>query len=142
MQYAKGSVGGQQFELRLFHSGAIAFTSEIERAISEGKLNLSALSDILLKYVLHYADVAFGHLRLSGPLSIFLELHNIKDMETAPYESENWVSPGGTGSFPRNHLSFDEESSVTEMSQGMNAAWKRIMGRLVSAFGFWPLQRR
>jgi hypothetical protein len=36
--YAKGPLGGQQFDARLFHAGAVSFTCDMSNAIHGGKL--------------------------------------------------------------------------------------------------------
>lgn len=140
-QYASGAIGGQEFELRLFHSGATSFTRGID-GIEGDVIDLSRIREIMVDYVLHYADAAFEHLRLTGPISIHVSLHNVKNLR-ARYFGRRWTSEGYEASvvLARNQISFSEDSSVSELARDMSAVAERIMERVAAAFGRWPEAR-
>ncbi len=139
LQYAEGPIRGQQFELRLFHSGAISFTSDIQPAINQGLINLDRVAKILASHVLHYTDAAFERLRVAGPISIHVSLHYVEGLQ-AEYPSEEWFPTADAAKTSLRHesISFCEESSVTELGHDMAAVLKRLMVRIASAFGLWP----
>jgi hypothetical protein len=137
--YPQGKFHGKQYELRLFHNGAVCFNMDLDSAIYEKELNLDYMENTVFRnMILLNASKAFEFLRISGPLSIQVNLYNVKGIN-AFFHSGEWFSNRRTGPTPieTDSISFIEEMSVNELRFHLDNVLKRLIDRLASAFGIW-----
>ena len=137
---ASGALQGLQFELRLFHNGAISFTIDMTIMKSDkGLINLARAATIIKKYTLNYAATAFELLGVASPLLFKVELHGAHGLQALePSETKN--PDPLTAGFPlsRNLITYREESSTDELiGQPHEILW-RLVARMTETFGIWP----
>lgn len=142
LAYAEGPIGGRQFDFRIFRSGAASFTTGIQIALEKNHLNLGHVRTIIGKYALTFAGRAFEFLRLAGPITIQISLHNVKGLEGV-YPVEGWfpTTEKHDTTLTAEQLAFSEESSATELLGQSQVLLDRLGDRLVAAFGIWPPER-
>lgn len=137
--YPAGKFHGKQYELRLFHNGAVCFNMDLDYAIDKQEhLNLKGMEKVFKDMILPYADKAFEFLRISGPLSIHVNLYNVKTLN-AMIPSEDWFFDRELGVTPIEtyRINFLEEMSVSELRFHADNILERLVVRLASAFGIW-----
>ena len=140
--YPKGNFHGKQYELRLFHNGAFCFNMDLNYALEgRNKLNLRSMEKVFSDRILPYADKAFEFLRISGPLSMQVNLYNVKELNAFIPEKDYMFDPNiGVMPIENDTITFDEEMSVTELRFDIAKVLDRIINRLASAFGIWREQ--
>lgn len=140
--HPEGKFYGHQYELCLFHNGALSFTLDFEHLVRhrEGR-HFFFIDDlrehIFDKLVFPYGLEAFKKLQLSGPLVTQVSLHNVFTLEIALSASGRLIDFGGHP-LESESIRFTEETSVTELQSEQEKVSKRLIRRLSSAFGFWP----
>lgn len=133
--YANGPINGRQFDVRLFHSGAVSSTASMLDLIADGKVRLRAVEQFLNKYALDVGDKAFELLRIAGPVTIRVPLFNAEGL-TAD-DIDPWrAGPDGPSALS-SHVVFDEEASASELRFERGAVVHRLQDRFASAFGLW-----
>ncbi len=140
--YPNGNFHGKQYELRLFHNGAFCFNMDLNYALEgRNKLNLRSMEKVFSDRILPYADKAFEFLRISGPLSMQVNLYNVKELNAFIPEKDYMFDPNiGVMPIENDTITFDEEMSVTELRFDIAKVLDRIINRLASAFGIWREQ--
>jgi schlafen family protein len=133
--YASGPIGGRQFDVRLFHSGALSFTFAMEGLIPHEKLRLGLVEKFLNKYVLDLANKAFELLRIAGPLTIRIWLFNVAGLMAD--DIDPWTGGIAGPAELAGDIVFDEEASTEELRFRRPAVIGRLQDRLASAFGLW-----
>lgn len=133
--YAGGPVGGRQFDVRLFHSGAVSFTVAMSELIPSGKVGLLSVERFLNKYALDVANKAFELLMIAGPMTIRISLFNVAGLMAE--EIDPWTAGGGGPSALAGDTAFEEEASTDELRFYRQAVLDRLQNRLASAFGLW-----
>ena len=137
--YPAGKFYGKEYELRLFHNGAICFDMDLDYAIgTQQNLDLRGMEGVFKKMIFPYANKAFEFLRISGPLSVQINLYHVKTLN-ATFSAEGWYSDPDVGQTPieTDSVSFVEEMSVSEVSLHSDNVLKRLIDRLASTFGIW-----
>jgi Schlafen, AlbA_2 len=144
--YAGGSLEGRQFEVRLFHSGATACTSEMDTLFrgglskeTESLLWLPRTAEHLDRYVLEPASKAFELLGVSGAVTVRVSVHGLAGQRAVDWTA-GWIASAEENepSAPLGRdFSFEEESSATEIQFAREAVLDRIIGRFAAAFGMW-----
>ncbi len=139
LSYARGALHNRQFEFRLFHSGAVAFTLDIGPLARDNDLNLGRLREAIGEYALNYARVGFELLGVAGPVTIQVSLWHVAGLRGfLPPAHELADRIVGPTALETHNLSFTEESSVSEVHAQTDAVVSRLFDRLLSAFGLWP----
>lgn len=133
--YAEGPVGGRQFDVRLFHSGAVSCTAAMSDLIPRNKIRLLSVERDLNKYALDVATKAFEVLRIVGPLTIRVSLSNVAGLMVE--EISPWIAGSGGPSALTGDIAFEEEASTDELRFHRQAVLDRLQNRLASAFGLW-----
>ena len=134
----QGALNGHLFELRLFHNGAIAFTTDIELLLSAGKLNITSTKKVVELYSLIPAAKAFELLGITSPLTVKVNVIGAIGLH-AVMEAGVWFGDPtrGPSALQRNPTTFCEESSTEELLGQRDQLLARIVDRLASAFGMW-----
>jgi hypothetical protein len=143
--YPSGKFHGKQYELRLFHNGGYCFDldlgDEIEIRDGLNMLILKRIKKFFKDMILPYAGKAFEYLRITGPLSIQINLHNVKGLNALVLPPPNAIDPEATvkGEIPleKEEIEYREETSVSELLTNQDKVLKTLMDRLCSAFGLW-----
>jgi hypothetical protein len=144
LSYAGGPLDGHQFELRLFHNGALSFTTDMTYCLVDGSINLALVKKVIELYFLVPLAKAIEFLGIAGPVMIELAVFGAVGFK-ALFKGENreWFADPEKGP---SALSFDpsafrEESAVEEILGQPQQLLSRLLDRLASAFGMWPLPR-
>ena len=144
LSYAKGALHDHQFELRLFHNGALAFTTDMNDLLHAEKLNLALTEDVLKKYVLVPGAKAVEFLGISGPLTVNVSIMGASGLKALWKEpgGANWFTDPKRGPSPleKDPISFVEESSSDELQGQQEQLLSRLVDRLASAFGMWRVR--
>ncbi len=137
--YPNGNFHGKQYELRLFHNGAFCFNMDLDYAIErQTNLNLKGMEKVFKDMIFPYAYKAFEFLRISGPLSMQVNLYNVKTIN-ALIPASHWFFDPNIGITPieTDEITFKEQMSVSELRFDTVKVLERVIGRLASAFGIW-----
>ncbi len=141
LSYAKGALHGRQFELRLFHNGALSFTTEMNDLLFANKLNLATTEDVLKKYLLVPAAKAIELLGIAGPLTLKLSIVGAIGLEAVRKETggPNWYADPVRGPSPleKDPTCFVDDFSTDELLGQQEQLLSRVVDRLASAFGMW-----
>lgn len=140
--YPSGNFHGKQYELRLFHNGAFCFNMDLDYAInSQDILDLEGMKTVFKDMILQYANKAFEFLRISGPLSMQVDLYNVKTLN-AGFPPRDYMFDPNMGITPieTDTITFNEQMSVSELRFNTDKALERVIDRLASAFGIWRKQ--
>ncbi len=144
--YPSGRFHGKEYEIRLFHNGGICLTHDLKHFVESRTgappfliLN-QAQEHIIKRLALLYALKYFEYLRISGPLTFQLSLHNVNGLDANVITDPSFHIEAHSGTVPleRDTISFVEESSVDELQLSQDTVLKRIGDRLASAFGISP----
>lgn len=134
--YAPGEFHGRSFEVRLFHNGAICFTSDLKGMIQQDRgLYLNELAKQLNMTFLSIANKAFEYLKITGPLSLQISLHNVQKINA--WIVINDFSHDGMAKMDKDVIRFVEEMSVSELSLKPADVLQRLLRRLSFTFGIW-----
>ncbi len=133
--YAEGLVGGRQFDVRLFHSGAVSSTVDMSDLIQENKVRLRSVEQLLKRYALDVANKAFDLLRVAGPVTVRISLSNVAGLVAE--EIDPWTAGAGGPFALAGDTVFEEEASTDEFRFHQQAVLERLQNRLASAFGLW-----
>lgn len=138
----KGEFYGKQYELRLFHNGAISFNMDLSWVILENLIYLQDLEEKINRKFLPYANEYFKFLGILGPLSTQVNFYNVRNLEgthIARRNEHNYFVNDTKGPTPidKEEVSFVEELSAEELRFHPDVVLKRLMDRLASAFGIW-----
>jgi hypothetical protein len=140
LSYAGGPLNGHQFELRLFHNGALSFTTDMTLIIVEDSINLALAKNVIELYSLKPLAKAIEFLGITGPLVIKLALHRAVGL-SAFFRSDQspwFVDPArGRTTLTLDPTAFIEESAVDEVIGQPQQLLSRLLDRLASAFGMW-----
>ncbi|MDV2495433.1 MAG: ATP-binding protein [bacterium] len=141
--YPNGNYYGKMYEFRIFHNGGFSFTLDLVPVLHhvEGNLDLDAIEKVFSgDYVFPYAIKFFEMLRISGPLSIQVNLHNVRGFN-AKFTPDLWYAEPDIGPTPleKDSISFIEETSVSELTFNKDDVAARVTSRLASAFGIWKM---
>jgi len=138
LSYATGALNGRQFELRLFHNGALSFTADPTMVIGNNKLDLAEVRKIIDLYSFIPASKAFELLGIAGPLTVKVAIHGGVNLE-AIFGPQIWFADPIRGPTPlhQDPTAFVEESSTDELLAERERLLARIIDRLASAFGIW-----
>lgn len=138
-----GKFHGKQYELCLFHNGAISFDMDLDYVLKDQSdevtyLDINRTEKVFEEMILPYAIKAFEFLRISGPVSIQVNLYNVKKLN-ALIPPVDWFADPNLGPTPihRESITFVEESSVSEVTLNSPKILKTLTNRLASAFGIW-----
>lgn len=88
---AEGALNGHQFELRLFHNGALSFTTGIEHLLYGRKLNITDAGKIIDLYSLVPASKAVELLGITGPLIVKFSMMGAAGLK-AVIEEKVWFA--------------------------------------------------
>ena len=143
--YPSGRFHGKEYELRLFHNGGICLTYDLAHFVNTSPdrsiLILNQVKEhVLRRLVLLYAPKYFEFLRISGPLTFHVSLHNVNglDANVIMDPTFNIEEYSATVRLERETISFVEDSSVDELRLSQDGVLKRLYDRLASAFGIFP----
>jgi hypothetical protein len=135
--YAHGEVDGRQFDVRVFHSGAIAFTADATDAMHQCEdrvsLRLIQLSQVLRLYAVDVALNVWRRLQLAGPLTIRFELHAVGDCKLMA--ESPWLAYTDERPFLPKDIILDEEATVGELMHSPESVLLRVLDRLAAAGG-------
>lgn len=137
LSYAPGGLNDREFELRLFHNGALSLTMDMEHLLVDSRLELARTVKVLDDYGLGPACKAHELLGVAGPLTLKIIILHAMELE-AGFKSEGAISLDlGPSSLDRDLVAFVEESSTEELLGQRERLCSRISDRLMSAFGMW-----
>lgn len=141
--YPSGNYHGKQYELRLFHNGGYCFDLDLD-AVMHSKLKALKLKQIkgfFKDMILPYAGKAFEYLRITGPVSMQVNLHNVNGLNAVVFPSSNAIDPEskveGETPLDKDKMEYREETSVSEILTNQDKVLKTLLDRLCSAFGIW-----
>jgi len=141
--YPSGNFHGKQYELRLFHNGGYCFDLDLDAEIHSKlkMLMLKRIKGFFKDMILPYAGKAFEYLRITGPLSIQVNLHNVNGLNAVILPPVNAIDPDsrveGETPLDKDKIEYKEETSVSELITNQDKVLKTLMDRLCSAFGIW-----
>ena len=136
--YAGGGFYEDQYEVRLFHNGAVCFTCDLDLILTaNGKLYLPKAKDVLQEYVIEILLNLMKFFQISCPLAIDISLHNVKGLELSPkYDRMDFCGyDSPVEAIDTNTIKYAEETSVNEILYSGQRVIHRLMRRLVSSFG-------
>jgi len=140
-----GKFHGKQYELRLFHNGGYCFDLDlISYALNSmvNELNLIKIKKIFKDMILPYAGKALEYLRISGPLSVQVNLHNVQGLNACvfyPGATDSSQRISGPTPLEKTEMLFMEETSVSELLINQDKILTILLDRLCSTFGiFYP----
>lgn len=161
LSHPEGSIYGKQYEIRLFHNGAICLNLDGNSYISSKYLHIEAIKDDLHDLFLDFFGRVSTGLDLSGPVVINLfmigiadtifvrdEIEerrlngiklNVKEGRPEYYNGHSFNSLSDLNQLTINvdQIRFDEESSVDEIIYQPKKVIGRIVSRIGMAFGRW-----
>lgn len=142
LSYASGPLNGHQFEIRLFHNGALSLTTDMSYCIVEDSINLTNVKKIVELYSLMPVAKAIEFLGLAGPVMIKLALFGAAGFK-ALFKADDrawYVDPDkGSSAISVDPTAFQEESSADEILGQPQQVLARLLDRLASAFGMWRI---
>ena len=140
ISHSRGALDGRQFELRLFHNGALSFTLDCKHLIVDQDIKLDSLINVVKDYVFQPAIKSFEFLGIQGPLLIEMRLLKMQKLRAFIADTDGpWYRDTNLGesSLAEVDLSFIEESSTSELQTSQDGVRKRIEDRLYATFGYW-----
>lgn len=158
-----GSISGKQYEIRVFHNGAVCLNLDPnEHSLESGTLLLDALQRDLLNLFARYSATVFNGLSISGPVAVRFWLFHAQGLRgTVNTErhreiryiqqqiAENGTALVGRRAYRRSpdepgqpyvdgqDIVFDEETSTDEIAERPEAFVSRLTTRISTAFGLW-----
>jgi hypothetical protein len=153
LSYAAGALHGQQFELRLFHNGALSFTTDLTLCLvpespesrqpaSPASINLAATKKVIDIYALALFSKVIELLGIAGPVTIKVELYGAAGLNAIfKAEGRPWFVDPEKGPSPLSLglTAFQEESDTGEILGHRQQLLSRLVDRLASAFGMWRI---
>ncbi len=144
--YPNGNFHGKQYEFRFFHNGGLCFNLDLDYVMMEHQeqkhLNLTMMKKVFEDTIFPYAEKAYEFLRVSGPLSIQINLYNVKKLKALiPLVNaldEFYIGPT---SLERDSIDFVEEMNISDFSSSPDKIVTRLIDRLASAFGMYEKRR-
>lgn len=159
----KGSISGKQYEIRVFHNGAVCLNLDPHKhSLESGTLLLDSLQRELLNLFVRYSATVFGGLSISGPVATRFQLFHAHGLKGAAKAAEHrkityinkqvadcGVAQVGSRAFltaqdepghayvDGQDMVFHEESSVDEITERPADFLSRLMTRISTAFGLW-----
>jgi hypothetical protein len=139
LSYAGGGLHGREFDVRLFHSGATSSTADLTGMLLDtAVIHLPLVERYFLDgYLLKPAAKLLHVFGVAGSVGIRVSLHNVRGFKAFD-RTDTWVAHEDAPPVSlEGDISFDEETSASELQFGREAVLRRIMDRLASAFGMW-----
>jgi hypothetical protein len=121
--YAKGDFHGHLFELRWFHNGGICFTHDLKAMFDDRGFFLNKLAELLNITFLPIANKAYEYLKITGPLTIQMSFHNVRNV-TGWLVNSNSVLNIGMAKIDRDSIKLVEEMSVSELSLNLKEVFQ------------------
>jgi hypothetical protein len=140
ISHSIGALDGREFELRLFHNGALSFTLDCKHLTVDKYIKLDSLVDVVKDSVFQLAIKAFEFLSIQGPLLIEVRLLKMEKFRAHIVDTDGpWYRDPNLGESPlaEADLSFIEESSTNELQESSDAVLRRLEDRLYASFGYW-----
>src|SRR5207249_1761010 len=91
LSYAGGALHGHQFEVRLFHSGATAWTADMNDIFAADVLMLQLLEQFLDLYALQPAGKACEFFCIPGPITVQVSVHRLAG-QSALDRTNTWIA--------------------------------------------------
>ena len=158
LSHPEGSISGKQYEIRVFHNGAVCLNLDpcasstdgrIEPCIDGDSLLLDKVERKLRHLFVEYSSTMFQGLGIDGPVVVRFWLFDAKRLRGATSAKKASAAadpqaPQETGLPYRDgqDIVFDEETSTDEMRERPEALLSRLITRISTAFGLWGDRRR
>lgn len=138
----QGPVRRNEYEIRIFHNGAICLNLDPSKsAIEHNTLLLEELRRDLLSLFVNYSATILPKLSINGPAIARFYLFHAGGLKAAPCTKEfflrYYTQDVGVGYQDAQHIEFEEETSSDEIMERSEEFMTRLMTRIKAAFGIW-----